>query len=90
MKITKSALKELVRKVYEEEKTAYQKFFDGALKKFGVSSPADFKDEEKFNAHPSQILPIIKSLSMSNQSISLFFPGRILLPISPLASWTIE
>tara|TARA_Y100001972_G_C7476938_1_gene242580 strand:- start:361 stop:561 length:201 start_codon:yes stop_codon:yes gene_type:complete len=47
MKITKNALKELVRKVYEEEKTAYQKFFDGALKKFGVSSPADFKDEEK-------------------------------------------
>ena len=33
MKITKNALKELVRKVYEEEKTAYQKFFDGALKK---------------------------------------------------------
>ena len=47
MKITKSALKELVRKVYEEEKTAYQKFFQKALAKFGVKSPADFKDEEK-------------------------------------------
>lgn len=47
MKITKSALKELVRKVYEEEKTAYQKYFEAALEKFGVKSPADFKDEEK-------------------------------------------
>ena len=29
------------------EKTAYQKFFDKALEKFGVSSPDGFKDEAK-------------------------------------------
>ena len=26
---------------------AYRKFFDGALKKFGVKSPADFSDDSK-------------------------------------------
>jgi hypothetical protein len=31
-----------------EGSAEYKKFFDGALKKFGVNSPADFKsDEEK-------------------------------------------
>ena len=30
-----------------EEETEYQKFFKKALDKFGVSSPADFKDDEK-------------------------------------------
>ena len=47
MKITKTRLKEIISQIVEEEKTAYQKFFDSALKKFGVSSPEDFKDEEK-------------------------------------------
>jgi hypothetical protein len=47
MKITKSKLKEIISAIVEEEKTAYQKFFDSALDKFGVDSPADFKDEEK-------------------------------------------
>ena len=47
MKISKKRLKEIIKNIIREEKTAYQKFFDGALKKFGVSSPADFKDEEK-------------------------------------------
>lgn len=41
-------LKELVSRIVQEEQTAYQKFFDAALQKYGVSSPADFKsDEEK-------------------------------------------
>ena len=31
----------------EEEDTAYQKFFRKALKKFGVSSPSEFKSEEE-------------------------------------------
>ena len=32
----------------KEDKEAYEKFFNAALKKFGVDSPADFKsDEEK-------------------------------------------
>tara|TARA_Y100000592_G_scaffold83006_1_gene132319 strand:+ start:1320 stop:1520 length:201 start_codon:yes stop_codon:yes gene_type:complete len=47
MKITKTKLKEIIKSIIREEKTEYQKFFDSALKKFGVSSPADFKDEEK-------------------------------------------
>lgn len=40
-------LKELVAQITEEEMTKYQKFFQSALKKFGVSSPADFKDTDK-------------------------------------------
>ena len=47
MKITKSRLKEIIGQIVEEEKTAYQKFFDSALAKFGVKSPDEFKDEEK-------------------------------------------
>ena len=47
MKITKTKLKEIVKSIIREEKTAYQKFFDAALEKFGVSSPSEFKDEEK-------------------------------------------
>ena len=47
MKISKSRLKEIIKNIIREEKTAYQKFFQKALDKFGVDSPADFKDEEK-------------------------------------------
>lgn len=42
-----SKLKELVSQLVEEEQTKYQKFFDSALEKFGVNSPADFESEEK-------------------------------------------
>ena len=31
----------------EEKMTDYQKFFMGALKKFGVNSPAEFKSEDE-------------------------------------------
>tara|TARA_Y100000361_G_scaffold128114_1_gene122863 strand:- start:158 stop:358 length:201 start_codon:yes stop_codon:yes gene_type:complete len=47
MKISKNRLKEIIKNIIREEKTAYQKFFQKALDKFGVDSPADFKDEEK-------------------------------------------
>ena len=47
MKISKKRLKEIIKNIIREEKTAYQKFFQIALDKFGVDSPADFKDEEK-------------------------------------------
>ena len=47
MKITEKKLREIVRVVIKEEKTAYQKFFDSALKKFGVSSPAKLEGEKK-------------------------------------------
>ena len=47
MKITEKRLREIVKAVIKEEKTAYQKFFDKALEKFGVSSPDGFKDEAK-------------------------------------------
>ena len=47
MKMTKTKLKEIIKSIIREEKTEYQKFFDSALEKFGVNSPADFKDEEK-------------------------------------------
>ena len=40
-------MKEIIKNIIREEKTAYQKFFQKALDKFGVDSPADFKDEEK-------------------------------------------
>lgn len=30
-----------------EKQKKYQEFFDKALKKFGVDSPSDFKDEKK-------------------------------------------
>jgi len=47
MKITKTRLREIVKSIIREEKTAYQKFFDAALEKFGVNSPQDFESEEK-------------------------------------------
>ena len=47
MKISKKRLKEIIKNIIREEKTAYQKFFQKTLDKFGVDSPADFKDEEK-------------------------------------------
>lgn len=45
MKYTK--LKELVSQIVEEEQTKYQMFFNKALEKFGVNSPADFTSDEK-------------------------------------------
>lgn len=45
MKYTR--LKELVSQLVREEQTKYQQFFDSALEKFGVNSPADFESEEK-------------------------------------------
>ena len=50
MKITKNKLKEIISSIIKEEKTEYQKFFDAALTKFGVKSPAELKgaDEKKF------------------------------------------
>ena len=47
MKISKKRFKEIIKNIIREEKTAYQKFFQKALDKFGVDSPADFKDEKK-------------------------------------------
>lgn len=45
MKYTR--LKELVSQLVREEQTKYQQFFNSALEKFGVNSPADFESEEK-------------------------------------------
>ena len=48
MKISKSRLKEIIKTIIREEKTAYQEFFTKALSKFGVSSPKELKgDKEK-------------------------------------------
>jgi|TARA_Y100000034_G_C6897169_1_gene413906 hypothetical protein len=47
MKVTGKKLREIIKAVIKEEKTAYQKFFDKALDKFGVSSPDKFDSEEK-------------------------------------------
>ena len=46
MKITKRALKELIKRVYKEE-TEYQAFFNKAMKKFGISSPDELEDDKK-------------------------------------------
>ena len=46
MKITKRALKELIKRVYKEE-TEYQAFFNKAMKKFGISSPDELEGEKK-------------------------------------------
>lgn len=50
MKIKKSRLKEIIKTIIREEKSAYQEFFTKALSKFGVDSPGDFTDEEKKKA----------------------------------------
>ena len=48
MKMTKSKLREIIKYIIREEKTAYQKFFDKALAKFKVTSPKQLKgDKEK-------------------------------------------
>ena len=48
MKVTGKKLREIIKAVIKEEKTAYQKFFDKALSKFGISSPKELKgDKEK-------------------------------------------
>ena len=44
--MTKNGLRNLIREVIKEE-TDYQKFFDSALKKFGVSSPDELEGEKK-------------------------------------------
>ena len=44
--MTKDGLRNLIREVIKEE-TDYQKFFDSALKKFGVSSPDELEGEKK-------------------------------------------
>ena len=46
VKMTKNGLRNLIREVIKEE-TDYQKFFDSALKKFGVSSPDELEGEKK-------------------------------------------
>tara|TARA_B100001079_G_C16171397_1_gene408733 strand:- start:376 stop:573 length:198 start_codon:yes stop_codon:yes gene_type:complete len=47
MKLTEVGLRKILRKMIREEETAYQKFFQKALSKFGVKSPADMDDEKK-------------------------------------------
>ena len=47
MKISKSRLKEIIKTIIKEEKTAYQEFFKKALSKFGVDSPADLDGDKK-------------------------------------------
>ncbi len=44
--MTKQGLRDLIKEVIKEE-TDYQKFFDSALKKFGVSSPDELEGEKK-------------------------------------------
>ena len=46
MKITKERLKEIIKDVLREE-TEYQKFFNKALAKFGVSSPKELKGDKE-------------------------------------------
>ena len=46
VKITKDGLRNLIREVIKEE-TDYQKFFNKALEKFGVSSPDELEGEKK-------------------------------------------
>ena len=45
VKMTKEVLRNLIKEVIKEE-TDYQKFFDSALKKFGVSSPDELEGEK--------------------------------------------
>ena len=47
MKLTEVGLRKILRKMIREEETAYQKFFQKALGKFGAKSPADMGDEKK-------------------------------------------
>jgi hypothetical protein len=47
MKISKSRLKEIIKTIIKEEKTAYQEFFKKALSKFGVDSPAELDGDKK-------------------------------------------
>ena len=43
-KLTESSLRSMIRNIIREE-TAYQKFFNSALDKFGVSSPKELQGE---------------------------------------------
>ena len=45
--IDKQISKEMKKLGIQESKDEYEKFFNSALKKFGVDSPADFKDDAK-------------------------------------------
>jgi len=45
--IDKEISKEMKKLGIKESKDEYEKFFNSALKKFGVDSPADFKDDAK-------------------------------------------
>ena len=47
MKLTEVGLRQVIRKMIREEETAYQKFFQKTLDKFGAKSPADLDDEKK-------------------------------------------
>ena len=47
MKLTEVGLRQIIRKMIREEETAYQKFFQKALGKFGAKSPADLDGEKK-------------------------------------------
>ena len=47
MKISKTRLKEIIKTIIREEKTTYQKFFEKALAKFGVSSPKELEGEKE-------------------------------------------
>ena len=45
-KLTESSLRSMIRNIIREE-TAYQKFFNSALDKFGVSSPKELQGEKE-------------------------------------------
>ena len=45
-KLTESSLRSMIRNIIREE-TEYQKFFDKALSKFGISSPKELSGEKE-------------------------------------------
>ena len=45
-KITETELREMIKDVIKEE-TEYQKFFNSALKKFGISSPKELSGDKE-------------------------------------------
>lgn len=49
MKLSKlrNAIREEIKRVTEEEETAYEKFFQAMLDKYGVNSPEDMDDATK-------------------------------------------
>ncbi len=74
--------------LYESDQSAeYQAFFKSMLKKFGVSSPADFKDDAKKKEFFAAVEAGWKKENTTNESVDIAKDAKKIAEIAEKVFW---